>query len=92
MLEVTYNKDTKKLTAWNGDPRQFQNQENKVHKVVVLDIPVPSEGIKAFLFDEGSSSLINNPDYILLAPRNPLAEIDVLTARIGKLEVEVVRR
>ena len=79
MLEVRYNTDTKKLTAWCGDEKQFGNLKREGHTVVILDIPIPEKTCLAYLFDEATQTLIDNPDYVEpKPPRDPLAEIDEL--------------
>lgn len=66
MLEVRYNIDTKKLTAWCGSQERFGNldlgRDNEL--IVVLDIPIPSIPMEALLYDEATTSLIDNPDYV----------------------------
>lgn len=90
MLEVTYNTETKKLRAWNGDPKQFRNLVREGHTVVVLDIPVPDKDINAWLFDEKTQSLIPNPDYVEPEPPRDLAlEIDDLKAEIKELKKQI---
>lgn len=88
MIEIRYKKDTGILTGWWSD--RFGNHKKKLkyhpnEAIVKLDIPIPNKPLKAWLYD--GESLVDNPDYVELAlPRNPMAEIDELKARIQRLE------
>jgi hypothetical protein len=66
MLEVRYNTETKRLTAWCGDQGQFSNldrgRDNEA--IAVLNIPIPEKTCSAYLFDEATQTLTDNPDYI----------------------------
>ena len=89
MLEVRYNKDTKEITGWCGDPNQFGNLGRYPNEVVVvLDIPIPDKPMDYWLYDD--QKLKQNPDYKEKPePRNPLEEIDKLTSRIESLEKKI---
>ena len=84
MLELRYNKTTKEITGWWGD--RFGNKKVKLKNrpneaIVMLDIPIPDEPLDAWLYD--GDKLILNPAYVEpLPPRNLLAEIDELKARL----------
>ncbi len=85
MREVRYNTETKKLTAWCGDEKQFGNLARAGHTVVILDIPIPNKPLDAWLFD--GETLIPNPDYIEPEPARDLAaEIDELKAEIDNIK------
>jgi len=86
MLEVRYNKDTKEVTGWCGDPKEFGNLKKRggVEEVVLLDIPIPNNLCIAYLYDEATRTLKDNPDYVQATIRNPLAEIDDLKARMER--------
>lgn len=86
MLEIRYNTDTKEVTGWCGDPEQFGNldrdRDNEV--IIVLNIPIPEKSCSAYLYDEATQSLIDNPDYVEPEPpRDPLAEIDEIKTKIA---------
>ena len=89
MLEVRYNTTTKELTGWWGD--RHGNHEIKLKNrpyeaITLLDIPIPDKPLDAWLF--AGKKLIPNPAYAEPAPpRNLLAEIDGLKARLDKMEV-----
>lgn len=63
MIEVRYNTETKKLTAWCGDEAQFGNLAREGHTLVLLDTPIPDRPLDAWLYDEATQSLVPNPDY-----------------------------
>ena len=86
MLEVRYHLETKQLSAWCGDEKQFGNldygRDNEA--IVVLDIPIPSKPLDAWLFD--TDKLIPNPSYVEPEPpRNLEAEIDELKTIIDNI-------
>ena len=83
MLEVRYNTDTKKLTAWCGDATAFGNLEREGHTVIILDIPIPNNRMETYLYDDTTQSLMNNPDYIEPEPARDLA------TRVSKLEAKI---
>lgn len=66
MLEIRYNTDTKKLTAWCGDETQFGNLDRgrPEEAIIVLDNPIPKKPCTAYLYDEATQSLIDNPAYV----------------------------
>lgn len=68
MLELRYNNETKLVTGWRSDPEKFGNLEREGHTVVILDIPIPPLPGEAYLFNELSQSLVENPEYILPEP------------------------
>jgi len=90
MLEIRYKKTTKELTGWWGDRHGNHEAKLKNHPngaIVTLDIPTPNKPLGAWLFDEVTQSLVSNPDYVEPEPpRDLLAEVDKLEARIEKLE------
>lgn len=66
MLEIRYNKVTKEITGWWGS--RFGNHEVKLKNrpneaMAILDIPVPSQPLDAWLYDETTQSLVTNPSY-----------------------------
>ncbi len=87
MLEIRYNKTTKELTGWWGDRHgnhevKLKNRPNEA--IAILDIPVPVKPLDVLLFD--TDKLIPNPAYTEPEPpRDLLAEIDELKARLGKI-------
>ncbi len=84
MLEVIFNNITKEIRGWCGDARQFGNQEKEGYTVVILDTPIPDEPPDALLCD--GQKLISNPAYVEPEPpRDLLAEIDELKARLDKI-------
>lgn len=71
MLEVRYNTETKEVTGWCGDNNQFGNLKDRGGEaIVILDILIPDKPLNAWLYDEASNSLIENPNYI--PPEPPL--------------------
>lgn len=87
MLEVRYNNESKQLTAWCGDEKQFGNLKREGHTVIILDIPIPKEPREALLYNETTQNLVDNPDYI--EPKPPFdvrVEIDGLKAEIKALK------
>lgn len=89
MLEVKYKKNTGVIMAWAGSPEHIGGhyKPKASEAVVVLDIPNPEKPSSAYLVDEATQSLIDNPDYTEpKPPRDPLAEIDELKTRVEKLE------
>lgn len=91
MLEVRYNKDTKKVTAWCGDPKQFNIMGCWHYEaIVIVDISIPEKSCLAYLFDETTQTLIADSDYVEPKPiRNPLVEIDELKAKYDELKTKV---
>ncbi len=87
MLEVRYNETTKELTGWWGD--RHGNHEVKLknrpsEKMAMLDIDIPEKDLSALLFD--GTKLIPNPAHVEPPPpRDLLAEIDELKARLDKI-------
>ena len=70
MLKVRYNKTTGKVTGWWAD--RFGNHEVKLKNhpdeaMAEVDIPVPSEPLAAFLFDDVAQSLVTNPAYVKIS-------------------------
>lgn len=89
MLEVRYKTDTKKLTAWCADTKQFGNLNREGHTVIILDIPIPNKPMEALLYDEATQTLIDNPDYVEPEPvRDLRAEIDELKAGQDEMKEE----
>ena len=92
MLEVRYNKTTKKVTGWWGRISSQGNHEVKLKNrpneaIIMLDIPVPNKELTAWLYDEATLSLVPNPAYSKPEPsRDLFAEIDELKARIDRLD------
>lgn len=87
MLEIRYRTDTKELTAWCGDEKQFGNldRDRAEEATVVLDIPIPSKPLEAWLFD--GNKLVLNPDYTEPKPVRDLeAEIDKINKKFNLLE------
>lgn len=70
MLEVRFIIGTGELTGWCGDIEQFGNLEKRlgVEEIVVLDISVPEKTCAAYLYDEASGTLVDNPNYVPPAP------------------------
>ena len=89
MLEIRYNKITKELTGWWGD--RHGNHEAKLKNrpdeaMAMLDIDIPDKDLSAWLYV--GKKLIPNPAYVEpIPPRDLLAEIDVLKARLNKAGV-----
>jgi hypothetical protein len=90
MLEVRYNKTSKRLSGWCGDDKQFGHFKDRGdEEIVVIDIPIPDKPLDAWLFDEATQDLIANPDYIAPLPKRDLAaEMDYLKVRVEALEVK----
>lgn len=91
MIEIRYNTSTKEPTGCCGDETQFGNldRERPREAIVIVDIPLPEKTIFAYLYDEATQNLIDNPDYVEpLPPRDLAAEIDELKAKVEKLEKE----
>ena len=89
MLEIRYNTDDKRVTAWRGNPKRFGNldRDRPEGAIIVLDIPLPEKNCTAYLYDEATRALTLNPNYVEPEPpRDPLAEIDELKAEIEKLK------
>ena len=84
MLEVRYNTITKEVTGWWGN--RHGNHEVKLKNrpdeaIVLLNIPIPHQPIKAHLLD--SDKLAIKPNYIEpLTPRDLQSEIDELKAKL----------
>lgn len=88
MLEVRYKTDTKKVTGWCGDEKQFGHLAKPGHTVVILDMPVPDKPIEFWIFNEDKKSFVLDPTYI--EPVQPLTKIE---ARLTKLEeVGIIRK
>ncbi|MBA7588429.1 hypothetical protein ES708_30487 [subsurface metagenome] len=66
MLEVKYIQSTGVITAWAGSPGHTGGYyEPEVGEAVaVLDIPTPEKPCSAYLYDEATQTLIDNPDYV----------------------------
>lgn len=63
MLEIRYNIDTKEVTGWCGDSKQFGNLKDRGNEaIVVLDIPIPEKSGDAYLYN--GITLVPNPDYV----------------------------
>jgi len=90
MLEIRYNKNTKKLTGWWGS--RFGNHKDKLKNrsgeaIAKLDIPIPNKPLGAWLYDKNTKSLESNPGYIEPLPqRDLMAEIDELIDKVAALE------
>lgn len=88
MLEVKYIIETGEITAWAGSPEHTGGhyEPGEGEAVAVLDIPNPEKPSFAYLYDEATESLIDNPDYVEpeLA-RDPLAEIDKINKKLDLL-------
>ena len=61
MLEVRYNKVTKKVTGWWGDRHgnpevKLKNRPDEV--IVMVDMDLPDKPIEELLYDEATNSLI----------------------------------
>lgn len=96
MLEIRYNINTKEVLGWCGDENQFGNldREQPDEAIVILDIPIPVKVAQAYLFDETTQTLVDNPDYVeLISPPlsthlarlediNPLAEKPARVVRV----------
>ncbi len=85
MLEIRYNTNTKEITGWCRDEKQFGDLKDRGNEVIiVLDIPIPLKGLDAWLFD--TDKLIPNPSYVEPEPPRDLeAEIDELKARLADI-------
>lgn len=88
MLEIRYNKTTKKVSGWCGDEAQFGLLKDRAgEKKVIIDVPIPPKNCTAYLYDPIGKILIDNPDFVgPKPPRNLAAEIDDLKARLTALE------
>ena len=89
MLEIRYIKTNGKVTAWCANKSRFGKLDRgrSEETTTILDIPIPDKPLKAWLYNNGTQSLVANPDYIKPAPpKDFAAEIDELRARLGKLE------
>ena len=90
MLEIRYNKNTKEISGWWGN--RHGNKEVKLRNrpdeaMVMLDIGIPEKSLGAYLYDEATESLVDNPDYVEPEPvRDDSAEIDKLWTEINKLK------
>ena len=90
MLEIRYNIQTKEVTGWWGN--RHGNHHAKLKNrlwdaMVMLDIPIPDKPPEAWLYDEGTQSLVPNPNYVEpKPPRDLLVEIDELRAEIDVLK------
>ena len=87
MLEIRYNKTTKELSGWWADrhgKHEVKLKNRPDEAMALLDIDIPDKDLSAWLFD--GDKLIPNPAYVEpLPPRNLLAEIDELKARLDKI-------
>ena len=92
MLEIRYNMVTNVVTGWCGDSKQFGFLKDRGDEaIVIVDIPLPPKPNSAYLFDEATATLSDNPDYIEpKPPRDLLVEIDDLKARLTALEPKEV--
>ena len=85
MLEVLYDTATKEVRAWNADMKVKGNLKPKEgQKVVILPIDPPIES-GWYKVDLVNKQIVGNPDYVPIAPRDLLAEIDELKARLDKI-------
>lgn len=88
MLKLRYNQMTKQVTGWCGYEDRFDKftARHPDDLTVLLDIPIPPLGSRAYLYDEQNEAIIPNPDYVPHLHRNPIKEIDNLKKRIEELE------
>lgn len=90
MLEVRYNKQTKKVTGWWGN--RHGNHDIKLknrpdEEIIYLDINVPDKPIEAWLMKANLSGLETNPAFIEpVLPQDLRVEIDDLKVRVESLE------
>lgn len=72
MLEVKYIKTTGIITAWAGSPEHEGGhyEPESGEAVAVLDIPNPEKPSGAYLYNEATQTLMDNPDYV--EPEPPL--------------------
>lgn len=84
MLEVRYKPNSGEITAWAGSPGftggHLEPREGE--EIIVLDCPTPSSMASDYLIIDGELVRVNEPE----PPRDLVAEIDVLTARVEALE------
>ena len=91
MLEIRYDKTTRKITGWWGD--RHGNEEVKLKNrpdeaIALLNIPLPDKSLDAWLFD--TDKLIPNPAYVEpLPPRDLLAELIANKAEINELKARL---
>lgn len=88
MLEVKYVITTGVILAWASSPKHtgghYEPEDGEA--VAVLDIPNPEQSSSAYLYDEATQTLIDNPDYVKPKPFNTKTEIKDLKARVTELE------
>lgn len=90
MLEIRYNKKTKEVTGWCGDPSQWHHLDRGRDETIVYpNIAIPEKSCLAYLYNETSQALVANPGYIVSVKREPLVEIDTLKARVKTLETHL---
>ena len=63
MLEVRYNVQTKDILGWCGDENQFGllDKGRADEAIAILDVPFPDRLPQAYLFDEVTQTLVDNP-------------------------------
>ena len=87
MLEVFYETETKIITAWRSVGRQGTRQTRNNESRAMLDIEPPrNEGasVRDYILDGQTVKL--RPDFVVPEPpRDLLAEIDELKARLDKI-------
>lgn len=87
MLEILYDTATNEVRGWNGDDDAQGNfAPTPDQAVVIWDTPIPDFESDVYFIDLAGQVIIGNPDYIKPIPRDSLAEIDDLRARIEHLE------
>lgn len=88
MLEILYDIHTNEVRAWNADINVQGNLNPKVGQhVIILPIAPPNFASDIYYIDLVNQKVVGNPTYIEPAPpRNLVAEIDDLKARVKKLE------
>ena len=89
MLEVRFITATGEVTGWCGDKKQFGNLERgrTSEAIIILKRTAPPAALDAYLIKD--NKLIDNPSYIEPPPpRDLMAEIDELKARLVSLEVK----
>ncbi|KKK71351.1 hypothetical protein LCGC14_2914790 [marine sediment metagenome] len=86
MLEALYDKSTKEVLGWCADSKQFGNfTAKKGQAIVILDCDIPTVESDVYRVDLVAQTILDNPDYVPIKPRNLEAEIDELRAEIGEL-------
>lgn len=89
MLEVKYIEATGVIVAWAGSPEHTGGhyEPEPGEAVAILDIPNPKKPCSAYLYDEATQGLIDNPDYVEPGPPRDLgAEIDETKTEVEKLK------